>query len=97
MFLSLEHVSNDTILLCDGQRVLAFVELIRPEVLVSPRLSERCFLVMPGPGRLSMSSNPGRSQIWLEVDGTPRAVVHLRSNNTFVCFYSHNMFSLQIV
>ena len=84
-------------MLCTGRQILALVELFRPEALVSPRVSERCFVIAFGPGRLSMSSNPGRSQIWLEIDAVPRAIVHLLSPNCFVSFYGPDMFSLQII
>jgi len=84
-------------MLCTGRQILALVELLRPEALVSPRVSERCFIIALGPGRLSMSSNPGRSQVWLEVDAVPRAIVHLMSANSFVSFYGQEMFSLQIL
>jgi len=97
MRLSVEHLTNDMLMLYNGHNVVAIVELLHSEVIVVPRASERCFLIMPGFGNFSMSAHPDRDQIKLEVDALPRAIVHLRADNIAVCFHGSDMFSIQIL
>jgi len=96
MRLILEHLTNDLIMLCDGPVVLASVQLLNPDVLVSPRFSDSCFVIIPGSGRLSMSFLPDRDQIRLEVDSIAKAIIHIRADVT-VCFYGSDMFAIRIM
>jgi len=97
MRLILEHLTDDVVMLCNGRDVVASVQLFSPEVLISPKASEGCFVVLPGIGTYSMSSHHDHEQIWLEVDSVVKAIVNLRANNVAVTFYDKEKFAVRIL
>jgi len=97
MRLILEHLTDDIVMLCNGQKVIASIQTFSPDVLISPKASDGCFVVLLGVGSYSMSSHHNHEQIWLQVDSVTKAIVNLRANNTVVTFYDTDKFAIRIL
>jgi len=96
MRLSVECLTTSCLMLSNWPNVLAHVDLLNPDVLIAPRATDRCFIIVPGPGRhLSMSAGPG--QVRLEVDNVVQAIINLRADNVTVCFHGPDMFAIRII
>jgi len=92
-----EHLTPYKVMVCNGPTVIAIVELIHPDVVVAPKVSDNCFLVLPVPGQNhSIVALPNRFYK-LEVDSWTRAVVEVRHRNAIVCFKDSNVFAIQLL
>jgi len=97
MHLIIEHLANDVVMLCNGPTVVASIQLLHPDVLISTKAPENCFVIIPGPGHFTMTSHLDRDQVLLEVNGIPRVMVNLRAANVFVTFYDEDKYAIRIL